>query len=173
MVQSLPPERLQRDNILQQIVNHIGEYQTKFNDVDYTALKSDVLEPVIRGQFDPEVQIRGFLKAFQHTAEYENAVANLKRPDLQTHLESFIQGRSSKEVVGKSGFPLTAHPSPPVKHHFSLLQLLKRLVLCDLKGRDEIEDIADQNARQAHLKDLPVIYEGANETKVMEVSTYM
>ena len=37
------------------------------------ALKQEVLKPVLADHFNPETQIRGFLKAFRHTLAYKAA----------------------------------------------------------------------------------------------------
>lgn len=169
MVQALPPERLERTNILQQILEHIEDFKDQFPKVDYAALKRDVLEPVIKEQFDPEVQIRGFLRTFQNTEIFKDAFEQIKNSELQAQINAFIQGSSAKDVVGKAGFQVSAHRSPTIKHHFSLLQRLKKLLLRGIEAKEDVKEALHPKIMKANLEDLPIIYEDVNEKKIMEV----
>ena len=71
---------LQRDAILQSILDHISDYQLKDPLVKVETLKSSVISKVIDApnpakpeiRFDQEEQLRGFLKAFESTSEYSS-----------------------------------------------------------------------------------------------------
>jgi hypothetical protein len=169
MVQALPPEHLERTNILQQILEHIEDFKEQFPKVDYAALKRDVLEPVVKEQFDPEVQIRGFLRTFQDTEIFKDAFEQIKNSELQAQVNAFIQGSSAKDAVGKAGFQVSAHPSPAVKHHFSLLQTLKKILLCGIEAKEDVNEPLHSKITKANLEGLPLIYEDVNEKKIMEV----
>lgn len=62
---------LERTHILKEILNHVDDYSTTFDKIDYSALKDDVLKPVIAETFSPEAQIRGFLCTFRYTSAYK------------------------------------------------------------------------------------------------------
>jgi len=160
---------LERNNILQQILDHITDFQDQFTTVNYDALKKDVLLPVIQGHFDPEVQIRGFLKTFEDTPAFKAAFKEIKSPELQSHILAFIAGGKSQDVVAQTGFQVSGHPSGPVKHHFSLLAALKKLVVGGLHLKDAIHDALHADAIESHLKDLPIVYEDDGKSKAMEV----
>src|SRR2546423_9193503 len=122
-----PPSatHLERNHILQEILDHIEDFGDGFNLVDYDALKRDVLIPVLQENFDPEVQIRGFLKAFRHTQTFQDAFTRIQSPVLKKQITTFIEGKSTEDVVAQHGFEVSSYPSAPVKHHFSLLEKLK------------------------------------------------
>jgi hypothetical protein len=161
---------LERNNILQQILEHVSDFQDQFPTVDYEALKRDVLLPVLQARFDPEVQIRGFLRTFEHTPAFQTAFQEIKSPELQSQILAFIAGGKSQEVVAQNGFRVLTHPSGPVKHHFSLLTELKKIVLKGLHLKDTIHDAFHADAIDSHLKNLPIVYEDDANKKVMEVS---
>ncbi|RDA94540.1 hypothetical protein CP533_2744 [Ophiocordyceps camponoti-saundersi (nom. inval.)] len=166
---SSAPALLERDAILKQILDHIGDFADRFDKVDYDALKEDVLVPVLEGHFDPEVQIRGFLKTFQHTVTFKKALSSIDNAQIRAEVEKFVAGKSTKEVTDGHGFNLAALPSGPVKHHFSLLDTLKKIVLTGLDLRQEIHNLFQGEFFDRHFKDLPIVYEDGAETKVMEV----
>jgi len=164
-----PATRLERTSILQEIFEHIEDFKDEFGLVDYNALKQEVLAPVLNDAFDPEVQIRGFLKAFRKTPAFEDAFNKVQNPKLRSQITAFIDGKSKKEVVADTGFEVASHPSGPVKHHFSLLESLKKLVISGLHLKEEIGDLFHRKTIDAHLKDLPIVYEDAAKKKPMEV----
>ncbi|KAF2478349.1 uncharacterized protein BDR25DRAFT_330802 [Lindgomyces ingoldianus] len=157
---------LERDHILQEILEHVEEYSGEYDKVDYSALKNDVLKPVIAEEFNPETQIRGFLKAFQHTLVYKTAFAKIQSPELKDQISDFIEGKQAKEVVGDKEFHLVSHKSPPVVHHFSLLEELKKLVINGLEWKAAVKDVF--HPKHKHVKSLPILYEDAADTKVVE-----
>jgi len=159
---------LERDHILQEILAHIGDYADKFANIDYDAFKADVLKPILAEHFDPETQIRGFLKTFQHTTVYKSAIANIESPELRKQIETFTKGVPAKDVVGEKGFQVQAHASPPVVHHFSLLGELKKLVVGKLQFVNFLKYCFSD--KRKHVKKLPKLYEDAANTKVVEVS---
>lgn len=71
-------DRLQRDVILKSMNENIAKYQDSFPLVNIDTLKEKVLQKVIdapdpnkpKVNFDPEVQLRGFLKAFENTPAF-------------------------------------------------------------------------------------------------------
>ncbi|PFH57345.1 hypothetical protein XA68_15201 [Ophiocordyceps unilateralis] len=163
------PPLLERDAILEQILDHIGDFAERFDTIDYDALRNDVLLPVIRGHFDPEVQIRGFMKTFRNTIAFHKALRDIDNAGVRDQVEKFIGGKSSRDVTEGHGFNLATVPSGPVKHHFSLLDTLKKIVTAGLDLRQAIHNLFHGEFFNRHLKDLPIVYEDVSETKVMEV----
>ena len=162
--------RLERNNILQDIIDNIEQFREKFHLVDYRTLKDDVLKPVLAGDFDPEVQIRGFLRTFRRTEVFQAALEDIGSPDLKDQIQAFADGRSAKQVVQKGGINVSRHASPPVKSHFSLLERLKELVLRGLHLQEKIVKDAHVKEKHGHLADLPIVYEDSDKKKVIEVS---
>jgi len=168
IAKNLPvPAQLERDHILQDIFDNVDRFAKEFADVKYDTLKRDVIKPVIDNDFNPEVQIRGLMKAFQHTNTYKEAFAKIHNPDLRRQINAFVDGSSPKDVVADKGFEVAANPSPQVKHHFSLLEALKKLVLDIHELKAAIHD--DLHPLNKHVQDLPVLFEDEKHTKVMEV----
>ncbi|RCI16379.1 hypothetical protein L249_2455 [Ophiocordyceps polyrhachis-furcata BCC 54312] len=166
---SSAPAHLERDAILKQILDHIGDFADRFDKIDYDALKKDVLVPVLEGHFDPEVQIRGFLKTFHHTVAFQKALSTIDDGQIRAQVENFVAGKSIKDVTDGGEFNLSALPSGPVKHHFSLLDTLKKIVLTGLDLRQEVHKLFQGEFFHRHLSNLPIVYEDGSETKVMEV----
>lgn len=90
-------DKLQRDNILESMIDHISDYEKKFPNVDVAALKSAVLVPVLEApdpsnsyEFDAADQIRGFLKAFKETATYKSQFKILD-DRTQEQIDEFIK----------------------------------------------------------------------------------
>ena len=167
---SLHSHTLERTHILKEILNHVDEYSEKYDKVDYAALKDEVLKPVLAEEFDPETQIRGFLKTFRHTLVYKAAFSQISSQELKDQIDGFIEGKHAKEVVGSNEFHLPSHPSPAVRHHFSLLTELKKLVLSGLNLKAIVGDIF--HPQHKHVKGLPILFEDAADTKVVEVSLF-
>lgn len=164
---SLHNEVLERTHILQEILDNVDDYASKFGEVDYTALKNEVLKPVIAETFNPETQIRGFLKTFRHTPVYRDAFSKIESQDLRDQIDAFIDGKGTKDVVGDKEFLIASHKSPPVRHHFSLLAELRKLVISAVELKAAIHDVF--HPQHKHVKDLPVVFEDAKATKVVEV----
>lgn len=166
---SLGRDVLERTHILKEILNHVEEYSHEFDKIDYPALKDEVLKPVIAETFDPETQIRGFLKTFRHTLVYKAAFSQIDSEELKEQINAFIDGKDAKQTLDGKGFHLTSHKSPPVHHHFSLLAELKKLVISTVDLKAIIKDVL--HPKHKHVKDLPIIFEDASDTKVVEVSS--
>lgn len=166
---TLSGDILERTHILHEILDHVDEYSREFNKVDYSALKDEVLKPVIAEHFDPETQIRGFLKTFRHTLAYKAAFAKINSPELRQQIDEFVEGKNAKQVVEHKGFHVGSHESPGVTHHFSLLEELKKLLVDGLEIKTVIKDIF--HPKHKHVKNLPILYEDASETQVVEVSS--
>jgi hypothetical protein len=183
----LPREHLERNHILQQILSHVDDYAEEFNKIDYPALKEEVLKPVIAETFNPETQIRGFFRTFRHTLAYEavcslkpchgsllltccsaKAIDKLASEELKSQIREFVDGKDARSVVDGKEFRVDLHKSPPVQHHFSLLGKLKKLFVCSIDLKAAISDIF--HPKHKHVKNLPIIYEDANDTKPVEVS---
>ncbi|KAF2011948.1 hypothetical protein BU24DRAFT_443328 [Aaosphaeria arxii CBS 175.79] len=163
---TLPARSLERTHILKQILEHIEEFSDDSDEVDYAALKEEVLKPVIAERFDPEVQLRGFLRTFQHTITYRKAYSNIKSPELRGQIDAFVNGKHAKDVTSNLGFDLLLHKSPGVQHHFSLLEELKKLLVGGLELKAIVKDIF--HPKHKYVKDLPVVYEGIKENSVVE-----
>jgi hypothetical protein len=169
---SLPPNgpkptELERNHILKDILENIGGFAKEYDLVDYDALKKEVLIPVIHEEFDPGDQLRGFLRTFRRTLAFKRAFENIDDPNLKKQITAFIGGESSDDAVGHHGFQVAGHPSPRVKHHFSLLDELKNLLLSAVELKQAIKD--SFHPKHPNVKDLPVIWEDEKQTKVMEV----
>jgi len=67
---NLEKDILERTHILKEILVKVDTYAKEYNLIDYSALKDEVLRPVLKEHFDPEAQIRGFLRTFRHTVAY-------------------------------------------------------------------------------------------------------
>jgi hypothetical protein len=169
---SLSSSVLERTHILEEILRHVDQYSQTFDKVDYEVLKEEVLKPVLAESFDPEIQIRGFLKTFRHTVAYKSALSKIASQELKDQINDFIEGKQAKEVVDNKGFNLASHSraSPPVVHHFSLLERLKKLIVGGLESRAAIKNIL--HPQHKHVKNLPIIFADAGNTNIIEVSHF-
>lgn len=163
---SLRGDVLERTHILKDILSHIDEYSREDDEIDYSALKKYVLQPVIAEEFDPETQIRGFLKTFRHTLSYNAAFSRIASKELRDQIEDFINGKHAKDAIGERGFHLLSHKSEPVQHHFSLITELKKLLIGGLELKAVVKDIL--HPRHQYIKDLPIIYEDVQNKQVVE-----
>ncbi|KAF7586503.1 hypothetical protein BBP40_008785 [Aspergillus hancockii] len=161
------PTELERNHILQGMVDNIGRFAKTYSKIDYDALKNEVLIPVLEKIFDPEIQLRGFLRAFHRTSEFKTAFDNIDDPVLRDQITQFRKGRPSRAVTGQHGFEVTGHPSPGSKHHFSLLEELNKLRLSATELKEVLKDVIHPKHRQTVA--LPVLWEDEQQTKVMEV----
>ena len=73
-----PTSNLARDAILQSMFDHVSEYHKKYPLIKIDVLKEKVLRQVIDApksdnniEFNPEVQLRGFLEAFEDTPAFK------------------------------------------------------------------------------------------------------
>ncbi|KAJ6566778.1 hypothetical protein B0H19DRAFT_713862 [Mycena capillaripes] len=158
--QATPPI-LQRDHILQDILTHIDELkkrEPRLKDVDTKPLKEEVLTPVLRNEFDTEVQIRGFLRALQYTPAFKQSLDKIGRPDLKEQIGAFIAGKGATDVLGGTNFVLPASNKHGVvgkkKDHKSFVEVLESI---------------PSKFKRAFEHDLPKIYEDHAQTKVIEV----
>lgn len=163
---SVHPDTLERTHILKEILEHVEEYAKKFDKVDYSALRDQILKPVLEETFDPEIQIRGFLNTFKHTSAYKDAFSNIP-DDLKEQVNDFVHGKPADKVVEGHDLHLTAHKSPPVEHHFSLLTQLKKWLLCGSDIKEAVEDA--RHPKHKHVKGLPILYENSTGSQVVEV----
>lgn len=157
----LLPEQLSRDYILREILDYIDDFHHDYPKVDIPVLKHSILEKVINHEFDPEVQIRGFLRAFRHTRIFKDAFGELDK-QIQAQIKAFMDGQGKDTVVKPHGFKM--RPSPQAKHHFSLLDFVRGIIAKVDRVKDFLLPDGDQKA-----KDLPLIHEDAAATKLMEV----
>lgn len=168
-----PPKasQLERTHILKDILDNIDKFAKKHPLIHFDVLKNEVLKPVLNENFDPEVQLRGFLKAFKDTNTFNSAFNDISDPKLKEQIQRFIQGESPKNAVGEHGFEVTGHPSPPVQHHFSLLEQVKKLVTDVSELKTAIHDVF--HPHHADVKNLPVIWEDKDEKDLMKVNTFL
>lgn len=164
---SLRRDILERTHILEEILDHVDGYSHEFDKVDFSALKEEVLKPIIAEKFDPETQIRGFLRTFKHTLAYKAAFSKIPSQELRQQIDDFIDGQNAKAILDGKGFQLHSYKSPPVVHHFSLLEELKRLLVGGLDVKAAIKDAF--HPKHKHVKALPILYEDAGKTQVVEV----
>jgi hypothetical protein len=87
--------KLQRDAILESMLEHISEYQRADKLVDIGTLKEYVIQKVVDApkddndvRFDEETQLRGFLVAFARTVEYSSQFKLLDER-TQEQIETF------------------------------------------------------------------------------------
>ncbi|TKA59685.1 hypothetical protein B0A49_11986, partial [Cryomyces minteri] len=154
------PATLFRDGILRDILENVERYSQSFDKVNYKDLKEYVLRPVLEERFDPEVQIRGFVRALRPTPWYQEAFSKIGTQELKDQIDAFADGASPKDAIGKAGFQVSKHPSPGIKHHFSLITALRKLVV-------DIHDDLRGNGKTKRTKGLPIVYEDAKKAKVV------
>ncbi|KAF2842030.1 hypothetical protein M501DRAFT_927792 [Patellaria atrata CBS 101060] len=86
-----------------------------------------------------------------------------------------MDGGSSEDVVGKEGFSVGKYRSPGVKHHFSLLEKLRDLVVGGTEFKEKVEEffgVGDDVVLKRHLEKLPV-YEDKVGKQVVEVYSHV
>jgi len=129
------------------------EFADGFPHIDFQEL-IDQITQVREGKVDPEVQVRGFLKGYENTPFFHDEASKLD-PTTRAQLKDFLKGSSAEEVVKHRHW--TLRPSPRVKHHFSLLQFFESF------------GFHDRPVKYLEANGLPIIYEDAAKTIVMEV----
>jgi len=162
------PQDLERNHILEDILQHCTDYAGEYKDINYNALKDDVIRPVIENHFDPETQLRGFLKVFQRTLAYNAAFANIQDEDLKKRINAFANGESSKQASDGLKINVSGHASPGVQHHFSLIRELRKLFLSILELKNALTDCF--HPRHTYVKDLPIVWEDSVTEAPVEVS---
>ncbi|KAK6984829.1 putative fad-binding type 2 protein [Favolaschia claudopus] len=178
------PIPLERDSILNDILAHIDSYAHHDPAIDCEALKEHVLRPVLANTFDPEVQLRGFLRALRRTSSFAVALEGIQDGEVRAKVESFVDGKSVKEVLGGKGFAMPKGGHRQVganeqkrKENFGerlvngIADAVDEVVFKVLDAKEEVESRLDVmkerliDGSHAH----PEIYEDEAETKVMEV----
>lgn len=88
-------DNLQRDAILESMLEHISDYRRKDTSVKVETLKQSVLKPVLNAPipdngvyFNQEKQLRGFLRAFENTLAYSSEFKILDER-TQAQIETF------------------------------------------------------------------------------------
>jgi hypothetical protein len=155
---------LHQDNILRDILANIDELQRKeprLKDLDTKPLKEEVIAPVLRNEFDTEVQIRGFLRALQYTPAFKMSFDKVERPELKAQIRAFIDGKSATHVLGTESFVL------PASNKHGVVGKGK-----DHKSTAEAPESTPAKSKEAFGPHLPQIYEDEAQTKVMEVSSF-
>ena len=103
---------LVRDAILRSMLQNISDYHKRESSVKVDVLKESVLQKVIDApdpnkpdvNFDPEVQLRGFLRAFVETAAFSTKI-KLLDDVTQAQIRAFIDNKDWKKSV-EGGFRL-------------------------------------------------------------------
>ncbi|KAJ4303386.1 hypothetical protein N0V90_002279 [Kalmusia sp. IMI 367209] len=149
-------EHLERTHILKEILNHVDDY-AEYDKIDYGTLKDEVLKPVLAETFDPETQIRGFIRTFRHTLAYEAAIGKIASEELKRQIDEFVDGKDAKDVVDGKEFRVDLHKKPTE---------LKKLFVCSIDLKAAINDVL--HPKHKHVKDLPIIYEDTKDTKLIE-----
>ena len=137
-----PTTELARDNILQSMLDHISECQSKYPQVKTDILKESVLQKVIDApkdgndtQFDPEVQLRGFMQAFEDTLAFQ-AEFTILDDETKEKISAFKDGADWKKTV-QSGFS-SLNPNPNVARtltrHSSPVSVFTRIQDFFLRG---------------------------------------
>lgn len=167
----LRPSELERNRILNDIVENIeGRFARKFKLVDYGSLKREVLTPVIKKEFNPEVQLRGLLRSFRQTLQFQKSFANIGDPTLKRRITAFIEDKPFDDEVRRKDFKIAGRLSR-IMHLDYLLSIIKKLFICALRLKDVIKDIFTSKNR--HVKGIPVIWEDEAQTKAMKVICFI
>lgn len=118
---------LVRDAILRSMLQNISNYHKREPSVKVDVLKQSVLQKVIDApdpnkpdvNFDPEVQLRGFLRAFAETAAFSTKI-KLLDDVTQAQIRAFIDNNGWKKTV-EGGFRLPEY-NPAVSQALSTLK---------------------------------------------------
>lgn len=158
----LPPEKLNKHFILDEIKENLKDFNQLFPHVDLDVLLEQTID-VQNKKVDPETQVRQFLKAFRDVDTFHDAFGQLD-DNTQSMVQSFIDGTSADGATKKSGFALP--PSPAVKHHFKFLDKLRSIFHKphELATNQNGEHVLSNGNAQP---DPPVIYEDPMKRKVM------
>lgn len=158
------PSELERNHILNDIVENIeNRFARKYNLVDYGTLKKEVLIPVIEKEFNSEIQLRGFLRAFRNTSAFKNSFESIGDPTLKKQITAFIEGKPSDDAVRNHDFEVSGHPS--------LLSVFKNLFVCALQLKEAIKNIFP--SRHRYVQDLPEFWEDEEQTMKVICSTLL
>ncbi|KAH9903848.1 hypothetical protein F4778DRAFT_781225 [Xylariomycetidae sp. FL2044] len=161
---------LQRDHILRDIFEHIEDFKEL---LDVAPLKEQVIGPVLDHVFDPEVQMRGMLRALRHTSEFKASLDQVNSPELKGQINAFIEGKSASEVFEGQSFVMpTSHRHTVAQgkpRKASFLEKLKNLLFKALNIKSLIMKRFSSKDPKALLHELPRIYEDEARTKLLEV----
>ena len=187
-----PATNLARDSILQSMLDHVSEYENKYPLVKIDILKESVLKKIIDApqmdndtEFDPEVQLRGFLQTFEHTPAFK-AEFNILDDATKKQISAFKSRMNWKNTIKHGfGFPgfnpnaskvLTAQSSSPslfiriqdffLRGFVGVAGPFVRLLVTLQMGR------ATKRLKEAQATIYaggPKIYEDDSEEKVMDV----
>jgi hypothetical protein len=162
----LQHHQLEGNHILHEMLENIENF-CAHEDLDIQCLKDETICPVLEGNFNPDVQIRGLLKVIRKTSAFIDAYDQIHDESLKKQIDSFIGGQSSETAAQGHRFQILSHPSPAVRHEFSLLEKVKGLI-------SNVEDL-EIDAKTSHLltkhaTNIPIIFENESNTKIMEVS---
>lgn len=174
---------LQRDHILRDILEHIDgliNHTHRLHDVDTKPLKDEVIRPVLDGKFDPEVQIRGFLRALRRTTAFKQSLEKIDSPSLKEDIIAFMDGKSAGDALdgkvfvlpaskkhGAVGRPKFGKQEKEVESH-SIVDRVKQVVLKLLHVKALFTSCFGKE--KAVDRDLPRIFEDKGQTKTVEVS---
>ncbi|KAL8792039.1 MAG: hypothetical protein Q9195_005380 [Heterodermia aff. obscurata] len=188
---------LQRDAILESMLDHISDYEKKYPLVDIQELKDSVISKVVAApksndvNFSQEVQLRGFLRAFEKTSAYHsqfNILDSRTQQQIDTFKERSEDWRKEPiwEDTKKKGFllpetnaevskvlptsPARRSISGSVKRFFSraFVNVAQPLVLLLLKLRMARAARRLENQAAKKYARGPVIYEDEKGTKPMD-----
>ena len=115
---------LERDAILRSMLHNISDYHKREPSVKVDVLKESVLQRVIDApdpnkpdvKFDPEVQLRGFLRAFAETTAFSTKF-KLLDDVTQAQIRAFLDNKNWKKTV-EDGFRLPEY-NPAVSQTLS------------------------------------------------------
>lgn len=156
--------KLNNHYILGEIIDHVGELSGEFPKVDLEELISQLTQ-VKSKNFNPEVQLRGFLKVFKKTRTYQDGYSKLDGP-TKSRLDAFIQGRSAADVTGQE-IPIL-QPRPTANHRSKLLGIIRRLL--GFLQRLHIHKSGVKNlGKDLKATKAPLIYEDEERTKLIKV----
>ncbi len=117
---------LVKDAILRSMLQNISDYHKREPSVKVDVLKESVLQKVIDApdpnkpdvNFDPEVQLRGFLQAFADTAAFSTKMKLLDNV-TQAQIGAFIDDKDWKKTI-EGGFELPKY-NPAVSQALTTL----------------------------------------------------
>ena len=107
-------------------------------------------------------------KLFPSILTLYKAIDKIASVELQQQIEDFADGKETRDVLQDKPFRVDVHKSPPVQHHFSLIEELKKLFVCSIDLKAAVNDVL--HPKHKHVKNLPIIYEDKSNTRLVEVS---
>lgn len=195
-------DALQRNAILKSMVENISSYEKDFPKVKVDVLKNEVLEKVLDApktdndvDFDPEVQLRGFLRTFEDLPAYAEQFKVLD-PRTKQQISTFKddeKGWRDTEIwksTSERGFllpeinPDVSHmlvtspstrslsPLPSATNWFlnAFVSIAKPIALCLVKLRLDWAVGQLKWAQWTRYRGGPKIYEDVGNTQIVDVS---